>query len=190
MGMDNLARKKLTVEEYLEMENSSAEKHEYYQGEIFSMAGAKKNHNLIVSNLIAAFHSQFKGSSCLVYPSDMRVVTDKYHHYTYPDLSLVCEKSVFLDDSENTLVNPKVIIEVLSDSTEKYDRGKKFQLYRNIVSLQEYMLVSSEYKQVEIFSKINDNQWILSDPTSGGELELVSVNCRLSLDDIYEKVKI
>jgi Uma2 family endonuclease len=187
--MENLAYKKITVADYLEMERNSVEKHEYYEGEIFAMAGAKKNHNLIVSNLIATFHGQFRGRPCSVFPPDMKVAIDKYNHYTYPDVSIVCGESKFVNDSEDSLVNPKVIIEVLSESTEKYDRGKKFQSYRNISSLQEYVLVSTEYKKIEIFTKSKEDQWVLSESGESGTIKLNSIDCVLSLDDVYDKVE-
>ena len=188
--MGNLANKKITVSEYFEIERNSLEKHEYYEGELFAMAGAKKKHNLIVSNLIAALHGKFKDRPCVVYPSDMKVAVDRYNHYTYPDISIVCGESKFVNDSEDSLTNPNVIMEVLSDSTEKYDRGKKFQSYRNISSLKEYVLVSTENKKVEVFTKSSDGKWVLSESDESGIIKLSSIECVLLLDDIYDKVEI
>ena len=188
--MGNLAHKKITVSEYFEIERNSLEKHEYYEGELFAMAGAKKKHNLIVSNLIISIGSQFKGRPCSVYPPDMKVAVDKYNHYTYPDISVVCGESKFVNESEDSLVNPKVIIEVLSDSTEKYDRGKKFQSYRNISSLEEYVLVSTENKKVELFTKSSEDKWVFSESDESGIIKLASIDCVLNLDDIYDKVEV
>lgn len=188
--MGNLAHKKITVSEYFEIERNSLEKHEYYEGELFAIAGAKKKHNLIVSNLIISIGSQFKGRPCSVYPPDMKVAVDKYNHYTYPDISIVCGESKFVNESEDSLVNPKVIIEVMSDSTEKYDRGKKFQSYRNISSLEEYVLVSTENKKVELFTKSSDDKWVFSESNESGIIKLASIDCVLNLDDIYDKVEV
>lgn len=186
--MDNLARKLITPTEYLEMEQNSLEKHEYYAGEIFAMAGAKRNHNIIVSNLIITLGTQFKGKPCVVYPSDMKVVIDEQNHYAYPDVTIVCTKSQFLNSTEDALLNPMVIIEVLSDSTESYDRGKKFQAYRKIQSFQEYVLVSTEYKSIEVFSKI-DNTWIVFYSDTTKKAKLRTVDCELTVEDVYDKVE-
>lgn len=118
----------MTAAEYLDMERNSPEKHEFYFGEIYAMAGAKENHNLIAGNLISLIHIQFKGRPCCVYPSDLRVVVDEYSHYVYPDSVLVCGERKFLDKSNDSLLNPSAVIEVLSDSTETYDRGKNLNL--------------------------------------------------------------
>ncbi|MCB1179598.1 MAG: Uma2 family endonuclease [Leptospiraceae bacterium] len=187
--MENLARKGISLEEYFKIEESSEEKHEFYRGEIYAMSGAKRKHNLIVSNLIITFGNFFKSKPCEVYPSDMRVQIDEFNHYTYPDVSLVCGKSI-LNEKETTLINPNVIIEVLSESTEKYDRGKKFQAYRNIPSLQNYILVSSEYKQIEVFTKSENNTWILSEPDSEKKVFISAIDFSLNLEDVYDKVEI
>jgi Uma2 family endonuclease len=186
--MDNLARKFISPEEYLELERNSLEKHEYYQGEIFAMAGAKENHNLIVSNLIGLFYMKFKLTPCVVYPSDMRVSIDSKRHYTYPDVSLICGERKFLDKNNDTLLNPSVIIEVLSESTENYDRSKKFESYRKIASLQEYVLVASDRKKIEIFTKSNDGRWYLSESGPSETIEISSVNVQLSLNEVYDKI--
>ena len=186
--MGNAAKKLMTAIEYLDFERNSLEKHEFYNGEIYAMAGAKERHNLIVSNLIAAFHSKFKNKPCVVYPSDMRVVIDEYNHYTYPDVSLICGERKFLDNKNDCLLNPNVVIEVLSDSTEKYDRGKKFEAYRNITSLNEYVLVSSEYKKIEIFTKTTDRKWLFSENTKEDTIIIPTLELTLSLSDVYDKV--
>jgi Uma2 family endonuclease len=109
--------------------------------------------------------------------------------YTYPDISALCGDEKYLDDKEDTLLNPSLIIEVLSESTENYDRGKKFVLYRELKSLQEYVLVSSEYKKVEIFRRTQSNQWLLSDPAEDEPIIFESINVSISLEEIYNKVK-
>ncbi len=186
--MDNLARKFISPEEYLELERNSLEKHEYFQGEVFAMAGAKENHNIIVSNLIGLLYIKLRSTPCIIYPSDMRVSIDSKNHYTYPDVSLICGERKFLDKNNDTLLNPSVIIEVLSESTENYDRGKKFESYRKIPSLQEYILVASDRKKIEIFTKSNEGRWYLSESGPSNTIEISSINVQLSLDDIYERV--
>lgn len=186
--MDNLARNFITVTDYLEIERKSALKHEYYYGEIFAMAGAKEIHNLIVSNLVAIFHSLFKNKSCVVYPSDMKVVVDQNTHYTYPDITIVCGKRNFLDNHTDSLLNPTIIIEVLSESTETYDRGKKFEAYRTIPSLTEYMLVSTDRKKVELFSKNTDSKWFLSESGIDEIIHIPTLSVTIQLYDIYEKI--
>lgn len=186
--MGSAAKKLMTAIEYLEFERNSLEKHEFYNGEIYAMAGAKERHNLIVSNLIINIGTKFKNKPCVVYPSDMRVVIDEYNHYTYPDVSLVCGEREFLDNKNDCLLNPNVIIEVLSDSTEKYDRGKKFEDYRNLISLREYMLVSSEHKKIELFTKTTDGKWLFSENTLEGNI-IPTLDLTLLLSDIYDKVE-
>ena len=187
--MENLARKFMTATEYLDFERNSLEKHEFYKGEIYAMAGAKEKHNLIVSNLISMIHSQFKKRPCVVYPSDMRVVIDQYNHYAYPDITIVCGDRKFLDSKSDSLLNPSAIIEVLSESTETYDRGKKFEAYRNITTLREYMLVSTDHKKIELFTKSPDDKWVLSESGKEDTITLPTLNLTLTLSDIYDKVE-
>lgn len=188
--MGNAAKQLITALEYLDFERKSKEKHEYYNGEIYAIAGAKERHNLLVSNLIAAIHQKFKNKPCVVYPSDMRVVIDEYRHYTYPDVVLVCGERKFLDKTDDSLLNPSAIIEVLSDSTENYDRGKKFEAYRNITSLREYMLVSSERKKIELFTKTSEGKWLLSESGKEDTITIPTLELELSLSDIYDKVEL
>jgi Uma2 family endonuclease len=187
--MENLARKLLTADEYFTLEESSDVRHEFYRGELFAMAGATRKHNLITNNLMVILRGKFKGKPCEVYTLDMRVEVDEYNHYTYPDLSIVCDKRVFRDKKETTLVNSTVIVEVLSDSTESYDRGKKFQAYRTISSLQTYVLVSTNYKNIEIFQKGQDGHWTLFEPNGEGMLAIPSLDVSLAVDEVYEGVE-
>ncbi|MCX7999869.1 MAG: Uma2 family endonuclease [Leptospiraceae bacterium] len=187
--MDNLARKYLSEEEYLQLERSSSTKNEFYKGEIFSMAGAKKAHNLITTNLIREISLFFKGNPCEVYPSDMKVYIPYEKFYTYPDVTVVCENSQFLDENQDVLLNPNVIFEVLSESTEKYDRGAKFALYRKISSLKEYVLVSSEEKKMESFLR-QENHWLYYESQMDKPFVIHSLGLSLNLEDIYEKVEL
>src|SRR5215211_3382177 len=139
----------LTPEEYLAVERRSEVRSEYLAGEVFAMVGASKRHNLIVSNLIRVLGNQLLDRPCNVYPSDMRVKVSRIGKYTYPDVVVACEEEEFDDEERDTLLNPLVIIEVLSESTEAYDRGRKFEHYQYIESLTEYLLVSQEPYRVE-----------------------------------------
>jgi Uma2 family endonuclease len=180
----------LTVEEYLAGERSSTCKHEYYAGEVFAMAGGTEQHNLIGGNIFASLHQQLRKRSCNTYSSDMRVTIPSTDLYTYPDVTVVCGKAQFEDDHHDTLLNPTVIVEVLSSSTEMYDRGKKFQNYRTLASLQEYLLVAQDEYRIEHFIRQPDGQWLLSEAK---ELEAIvilpSIACQLALVDVYEKVE-
>lgn len=186
--MENLAHKFYTESEYLELEKSAEFKSEYYKGEIFAMAGASALHNRIVRNMTGLFWEKFRNHPCNVYASDLRVRIDKTSLYTYPDLVIVCGKEEYLDNSLDTLTNPRIIFEVLSDSTEKYDRGQKFSFYREIPSLQEYILVSSREKKIEKFKRMESGNWLFSE-SKDGELFLIdSIQLSLNLEDVYEKI--
>jgi Uma2 family endonuclease len=187
--MTNLARKLYTEEEYLELERNAETKSEFFAGEIFAMSGANRSHNIISGNILGEFHILFKNKPCNVYGSDMRVRVNSNGLYTYPDITIVCGEEKFLDESEDTLLNPKIIFEVLSDSTEKYDRGKKFELYRELTSLEEYVLVSSKYKKIEKFKRIENGKWELTESQEGKDFKIESIDVMLSLNDIYAKVE-
>src|SRR5215471_2641510 len=147
--MSTLPGTYLTPEQYLEIERKAEFKSEYYQGEMFAMAGARRNHIRLVTNTVASMHPQLRGGECEVYSNDMRVCVSSAGLYTYPDIVVACGKPQFLDGELDTLLNPVSIIEVLSPSTEAYDRGRKFALYRSLESLREYVLLSSDRVQVE-----------------------------------------
>ncbi len=128
------SKQKISIEAYLEMENASPEKHEYYQGEVFAMSGAKLPHNTIAGNLFVALANRLKGKKCKPYNSDQRIHIESNTLFTYPDISIVCGEVLTLNDDEYNVLNPAVIVEVLSKSTRNYDRGEKFKLYRNITT--------------------------------------------------------
>jgi Uma2 family endonuclease len=180
----------LTPEQYLEIERAAEHKSEYYQGEMFAMAGAGWTHNRLVANLIARIDPQLRSSrGCQICPSDMRVRVSETGLYTYPDVLVVCGQPQFLDDRSDTLLNPTLIIEVLSPSTEAYDRGRKFEHYRAIDCLSEYLLVSSDRVHADLYSRQPGGLWLL---TAAGSLEdtldLASTGCKLVLGDVYENV--
>ncbi|MEA1969699.1 MAG: Uma2 family endonuclease [Thermodesulfobacteriota bacterium] len=178
----------MTPEEYLAFERSSEIKHEYFDGELFAMVGAKKSHNLINANLTTNLVTQFRadGSTCRVFSNDMRVRVLKNGKYTYPDIVIACGDMEFEDHELDTLLNPIVIIEILSASTEAYYRGVKFQHYRLIPSLQEYILVSQHACLVEKFVRNNDGTWsYFSYEEMEERLNIDAVTCEVPLSDIY-----
>lgn len=182
--------KQISEEEYLEMEDSSLEKHEYFNGEIFQMAGASLRHVLINSNITADLHAQLKKRDCRVLHTDMRILIEKTGLYTYPDTVIVCGKSKIKKfKGLETLLNPVVIVEVLSPSTADYDKGAKFDHYRAIESLQEYVLVWQDKKRIARYTKQTDESWVLRDFIGEeAEIALTSIDCALSMEDVYDKV--
>lgn len=182
-------RSLLTPEEYLAIERKAEFKSEYYQGEMLAMAGALKPHNLIVSNVIRVLGNQLLERDCNVYPSDMRIKIKKIEKYTYPDVTVTCGKEIFEDDYVDTLLNPIVIFEILSHSTEARDRGEKFQHYQFIESLVEYILIAQDRIRVEQYVRQSDRTWMYSQYQNLEDIvKLESINCGLSLKDIYVKV--
>lgn len=181
----------ISEEEYLTAERESLEKHEYFDGEIFQMSGASDKHNTINGNAFASLHFQLKKRNCKAYQSDMRVHIPKTGLYTYPGIVVVCGKPEFLSDEYlDTLTNPILIIEVLSDSTEGYDKGVKFDNYRSLDSLREYVLISQNSKRVIRYTKQTDGSWNLMDFIGDTtEIELSSIECTLLFEDIYDKVE-
>jgi Uma2 family endonuclease len=180
----------LTPEQYLEIERLAERKSEYFNGEMFLMAGAKEAHNLLVANLVREIGQQLRSRPCRVYPSDMRVRVSATGLYTYPDVIAVCGPPRFLDDQKDTLLNPDLIVEVLSPSTEAYDRGRKFEQYKSLESLREYLLVVSDRVHADLYARQTDGRWLL---TSADRMEdsltLESVGAQLTMADLYEKVE-
>jgi len=179
-----------TVAEYLEFERQSPERHEFYRGEMFLMTGASRWHNLVVTNLCREVSQKLKDRPCRVYPSDLRVHAGDCGLYTYPDVTIVCGEEEYLDDHQDTLLNPLVLIEVLSDSTEKYDRGRKFEMYRTIDSLRAYVLVSQDRALVELYELQDDRCWKFSVASGLDEdISIDSLQIELALAEIYDKVE-
>jgi Uma2 family endonuclease len=179
----------LTPEEYLAMERKAEYKNEYIDGEIVAMTGASRKHNLIAVNIAREISQQLRGRPCETYSSDMRVRVPSARLYTYPDIVVACGEPQFEDDYVDTLLNPTLIIEVLSESTELYDRGKKFGFYRTIESLAEYLLIAQDERQIEQFVRQSDERWLLSEHRSPeATVELASIQCFLELREVYDKV--
>ena len=184
-----LVNPRMSEQDYLAFERASEIKHEYFAGEIFAMSGASRAHNLICANTISILANHLREKPCELYPSDMRVRVSATGLYTYPDISVVCGKPQFADDRFDTLVNPTLLVEVLSPSTERYDRGRKFQDYRLLPSLQEYLLIAQDAPRIEHYLRQPDESWRLTD-SQGLESSLIlpTLDCTLALAEIYLKV--
>jgi len=180
-----------TPEEYLALERQAVDKSEYFSGEIFAMTGASGRHNLVAGNVFAALHIQLRKRPCEIYPSNMLVKVSPTGLYTYPDVVIVCGEPLFDDEQKDTLVNPTVLVEVLSKSTASYDRGEKFEHYRKLKSLAEYLVIAQNKYHVEHYIRQPDNQWLLSETDEIQKtIHLPSIECDLTLADIYDKVEI
>ena len=188
MSSDRAARKRFTPSEYLIMERASPVRHEFFRGEAFAMAGASHQHNLIVANTVGALWSALRDRPCEVYPSDMRVKVEATGLYAYPDVTVVCGPPRLEDEHGDTLLNPLVLVEVLSDSTESFDRGGKFEQYRTIPSLAEVVFVSQKEAHVEHFERQADGSWRLREYRAGQRLVLPAPGCEVAVDDLYLRV--
>jgi Uma2 family endonuclease len=182
-------KQKFTIEEYLEMENASPEKHEYYHGEVFAMSGAKVPHVIITGNIFAALKQKLKGKSCKAFGSNLRIHVKANTLFTYPDISIVCGDIITLNNDNFNALNPSVLIEVLSATTKNYGRGDKFKLYRDIPSFKEYVLIDSENIGVEIFRLNAMQHWEPEEYNKNAEgFEIRTVDVFLLLSEVYEAV--
>ena len=188
--MSTVPQQYITPQEYLDRERQAEMKSQYFQGEIFAMTGASREHNLIAGNTLTALNQRLRDRDCEVYLGDMRVKVSPSGLYTYPDVTVVCGEPQFEDAELDTLLNPKVLFEVLSPSTSDYDRGGKFVQYRRLPSLQEYVLISQDRPLVEHWVRQPQNQWVFSETESLQDtLVLPSISCDLPLAEIYLKVQ-
>jgi Uma2 family endonuclease len=179
----------MTPEEYVAFEETSEDKYEYYGGVIVALAGGNRIHSIICSNVNASLHRQVRERRCEVHTSDMKIRAERPRKYMYPDVAVVCGEARFEDASQRVLLNPIVIIEVLSESTEKHDRGKKFQYYRSIQAFQEYVLIDQDIKHIDHYKRQSDNLWTLTSlDDENAVLHLSSINCTITMNEIYEKV--
>jgi Uma2 family endonuclease len=179
----------LSPQEYLARERLADFRSEFYRGEIFAMAGGSPRHSLIKTNLVGELRNVLKGRPCTAYDSDLRVRVSATGLYTYPDASVICGKLEFDDEHQDTVLNPTLLAEVLSDSTEAYDRGKKFAHYRQVASLREYLLVAQDSPKLERFARNQDGTWTLTIANGLDQsLDLSSIGVRLSLAEVYDKV--
>ncbi len=181
----------LTPQEYLSAEREAEIKSEYISGEIFAMAGASREHNLISTNIVRVLGNQLLERPCNVYANDMKIKVERAENYFYPDIIVSCKPEEFEDEKTDVLLNPLVIMEILSDSTEAYDRGQKFAHYQLINSFIEYTLITQNFCRVENFKRQNDKTWLYSEFRSMDEVILLdSVNCELAVAEIYRKVNL
>lgn len=188
MSSQPAERRIWTREEYLAFERSAPQKHEFHDGEIFAMAGAKFRHNQVAANLIAQLAGALRDRPCHVLTSDMKVRIPGKDRYKYPDAMVVCGAPLFEDEHEDILLNPQAIFEVLSESTESYDRGLKFEDYRTLPALRDYVLLSPDRVLVEHYARQADDSWLLREVRAGGRLCLITAACEIAADEIYLKV--
>ena len=187
--MSSERKERLTQEEYLALERKAAVRSEYLDGDMVAMSGGSREHNLIVTNLVARLHAQLRGRPCEIYAGDMRVKVSITGLYTYPDIVVMCGKPQFEDANVDTLLNPTLIGEVLSESTQSYDRGAKFGHYRKISSLVEYLLIAQHEPKIETFLKQPEGPWSRSEVRSiSNTLELLSIQCSVPLVEVYDRV--
>jgi len=187
--MSSAAKAKITVQEYLAMERVSEIKHEFYDGDIFDMTGGTPAHSLIASNIIREAGNALKSRPCVVFNSDLRVKVNPSGLYTYPDVTIVCGQQQFDDDQRDTLVNPTVIVEVLSKSTAIYERGAKSKQFRKIESLQALILVEQDSPVVEVYRRQPEGNWLLTEATDLSEsIAIQPLGISIPLSEIYRNV--
>ena len=178
-------------EDYLATERESIDaKHEYVAGQVFAMAGASYNHNLITANLIRRLGNQLEARPCTVLGNDMRLRVETADACAYPDVMVLCDKPAFHDERRDVLTNATLIAEVLSPSTEGYDRGGKFAIYRGLASLRQYVLIAQDRLAVDVFTRQKDGSWRLdayTDPAAPIHFE--AIDCTLTLGVVYDKVE-
>jgi Uma2 family endonuclease len=180
----------LTPEQYLEMDRKSDVRLEYYFGEVFDMACGTEQHSALKMRLAATLITQLDGKGCSEFDSDLRICVDPANHYAYADAFILCGPPQRVGERRDIIANPSVIFEVLSPSTEAYDRGDKFRMYRAIASLQEYVLISQKEKQVECFCRQPDGRWLLTVYQGGQVLQLETVDCAIDIDALYKGVEL
>ena len=187
--MESAARRYVTPEEYFAIEERAEVKSEYYQGELFAMAGGSPNHSRLQRNLTGLLYGQLRGRPCEAFTADLRVQVEPEGLYTYPDLSVACGGARF--DAHHNLQNPVLLAEVLSPTTEGYDRGKKFDMYRQLESLRQYLLISQDERVVHLFTRGEDGRWTF-EAFSGPEavVPLASIDCRVPLGELYEGLEL
>ena len=189
--MTALPKRKYTLEDYFELDKNAEGNFEYFDGEIFEMSGVSPEHATIEVNLISKLNPVAGKRGCRVFPANLRIKVPVLPTYRYPDLSVVCGETVFEEiQGLQCLVNPILIVEVLSESTEFYDRGEKYRQYKSIESFREYLLVSQTDKFMTLFQKHNERFWLQSDYVAGETLHLNTLDFELNIDEVYQGVEI
>jgi Uma2 family endonuclease len=188
--MSSQASKYLSPAEYLEIERRAERKSEYFEGQMFAMAGASYEHGVIVMDLARELGNQLEGGPCGVQSSELRLRVAPNGLYTYPDLMVICGAPQFADNRRDAMVNPILIVEVLSESTQAYDRGGKFAHYKTLPSLREYLLIAQDVPRFEQWIRQPDNNWLMAE-TNGRDasIQLASMDCMLPLAKIYKRVE-
>jgi Uma2 family endonuclease len=181
---------RLTEAEYLAIERAAEFKSEFFEGEMFAMAGGKPQHSLVGSNLVREVGNRLGGTGCVTYNSDLRIKIEATRLYTYPDVSVICGELQFANETDDTVINPSVLVDVLSDSTEAYDRGKKFEHYQQIGTLREYLLVSQKGPRIEQFVRQTDGRWLWTAASGlAAMLELPTLGISIALSEVFANVK-
>jgi len=184
-----IPKRKMTATEYLEIERKAVSKSEFYDGEMFAMAGANNEHNIVKENLVGEMFNRLKGTSCRSYSSDQRVLVDPTGLYAYPDVVIVCGTAIFSSHDDQSMMNPRVIFEVLSHSTERYDRTTKFRHYTQMPSLQKYILVSQDEPLIEQFVRQPNGAWtVVMHHSITANFTLASIPNEIPMADLYRDV--
>lgn len=180
----------LTPEQYLEIERAAETRSEYLAGEMYSMAGASRNHGRIVGNAFSLLHQQLEGRDCEAASTDIRLAVPRRNLITYPDVFVTCGPDQYLDNRRDTLADATLIVEVLSPATKNYDRGEKFLFYRTLPSFREYLLLAQDEVRAEHWSRQPDGSWVMREFLSpSDEIDLASISCRVRLDAVYARVE-
>jgi Uma2 family endonuclease len=179
---------RLTPEEYLAIERMAEFRSEYYNGEMFATSGASMAHGRLSVRLVAALFPQIRGRRCQLYSNDMRIRVAQTGLYTYPDLVGVCGEEIYASDEFDVLLNPNLIVEVLSPSTEAYDRGRKFEHYRMIESLSQYLLVAQDRVHLDLYTNAGDGWKLQSYDSLTDQVALQSIGCMLAVSHVYDGV--
>jgi Uma2 family endonuclease len=189
MALSVRGPKKYSAKAYLALEEQATEKSEFYNGVIYAMAGGSFNHDMISGNVYAALHEFAHTGSCIAFTSNMKLRIEAHNLYLYPDAMLICGKPKFEKSRTDVILNPLVLVEVLSKSTESYDRGKKFEYYRSLPTFQEYLLIDQERVYIEHYHRLHIGRWeytILTDLDQS--LKLQSINLEIPVRRLYEQV--
>ena len=189
MSATPISSQKMTLEEYLEFDYNAEGRFEYFDGEVIEMGGGSPEHSLLGNRIGFLLQRELIQKSCFVYNSEVQIKVPKLPPYHYGDVSVLCGKAIYEDlGNQKLLVNPTLIVEVLSDSTEKLDKGDKFTAYKSIPSFREYLLIDQYKKFVTLYTKHNERFWFQSEYVAGEALKLESVDCELSVDEIYQGI--
>ena len=179
----------LSPEEYLRIERAAEWRSEYVDGEMFARARVPAQHILIMGNLAVHLGTQLRDSPCIVYAASLRVAADPHRFYMYPDVVVCCDPLQFVDEHRDTITNPILVAEVLSESTQNYDRGAKFERYRAFSALSDYLMVAQDRVHIELYTRQSADQWVYREWTDpAAEIELISLRCRLKIAEVYAKV--